>query len=154
MSRRLPVRKPNAMEARQLQQMLENRTQPHFCRWVEALLFYAAGLNAQQIAAALAVHVNTIYAYLHAFTREGLRFARCEERRGAPPRFTRVQVDEMTRIAEQPPTAFGLPYGRWSLAKLRDYLTRPRGLVKAISREHLRRLLKKRIFACAGSNAS
>jgi hypothetical protein len=55
----------------------------------------------------------------------------------------------MARIAEQSPTEFGLPYGRWSLAKLRAYLIHPRRLLKTISREHLRRLLKKRRFTCA-----
>jgi hypothetical protein len=36
----------------------------------------------------------------------------------------------------------GLPYGRWSLSKFRDYLI-GHGVVREISREHLRRVLKK-----------
>jgi hypothetical protein len=47
----------------------------------------------------------------------------------------------------------GLPYGRWTLAKLRAYLIRER-LIKAISREHLRRVLKKGDTASATSGAS
>ncbi|MGA9923653.1 MAG: hypothetical protein WBQ29_09635, partial [Isosphaeraceae bacterium] len=42
----------------------------------------------------------------------------------------------------QAPTTLGLPLGRWSLAKLRAYLIRQR-IVPTISREHLRRVLKK-----------
>jgi hypothetical protein len=47
----------------------------------------------------------------------------------------------------------GLPYGRWSLAKFRDYLIRHRGL-PPVSREHLRRLLKKGGCAFAVSSAN
>ena len=47
----------------------------------------------------------------------------------------------------------GLPYSRWTLAKLRAYLIRER-LVKAISREHLRRVLKKGVTASATCGVS
>lgn len=149
MSRQLKVRKPNATEMRRLRQMLEESTNARLCRWAEALLFYGAGLNAQLIAEALAVHVNTIYTCLHRFACAGIAFLQRLPRQGAPSRITAVQVDEIARMAEQAPTEFGLPYGRWSLAKLQDYLVHQRRLLKAVSREHLRRMLKKRIFTCA-----
>lgn len=149
MSRPLKVRKPNATEMRQLRQMLEESTHARLCRWAEALLFYGAGLNAQLIAEALAVHVNTIYTCLHRFACAGMAFLQRLPRQGAPSRITAVPVDEMARIAEPSPTECGLPYGRWSLAQLQDYLVHQRRLLKAIRREHLRRVLKKRIFTCA-----
>ena len=67
---------------------------------------------------------------------------------GAPSRLSREQIETIWRLAGQPPTALGLPYGRWSLAKLRAYLIRQR-IIKAISREHLRRVLKRGDTACA-----
>jgi transposase len=143
MSRPLKVRKPNALERRQLRQTLEESTIARICRWAEALLFYSVGLDAVAIAAALEVHVNTIYRYLHAFARDGVSFLRRSRQPGASHRITPAQLDEIARIAELAPTEFGLPYGRWSLATLRDYLIHQRRLLKAISREHLRRLLKK-----------
>jgi transposase len=154
MSRPLKIRKPNPTEMHHLRQTLEESTQPRLCRWAETVLFYSAGLNARQIAEALAVHANTVYTYLHGFARERMTFVQHLRRPGAPPRITAAQRDEIVRIAEQAPTEFGLPYGRWSLAKLQDYLTRPRGLLKAISREHVRRVLKKRIFVSATFNAN
>lgn len=153
MSRPLKVRKPNNSEQRQLRQVLEVTTTKRICRWAEALLFYAAGLDAVAIAAALELHVNTIYTYLHGFARYGISYVRQLSIPGAPQRIRAAQVDEIARIADQSPTEFGLPYGRWSLAKLREYLIQQRHLLKAISREHLRRILKKRICACAGCNA-
>jgi transposase len=154
MSRQLKVREPNATEMRQLRQMLEESTNARLCRWAEAVLFYGAGLDAKLIADALAVHVNTIYTCLHRFARMGIASLQRLPRQGAPARITAAQVDEIARIAEQSPTEFGLPYGRWSLAKLQDYVIHQRRLLKAISREHLRRVLKKRIFACAMFNAN
>jgi transposase len=154
MSRSVQIRKPNALEMRKAQQIVEACADSRLCRWAEALLFYGAGLNAQQIAAALAVHVNTIYAYLHGFAQAGLAFSDRIAHRGAPVRISTTQVDVIARIAEQSPTDFGLPYGRWSLAKLQDYLIHQRRVLKAISREHLRRLLKKRTFSCVGSSAN
>jgi transposase len=154
MSRQLKIRKPNAIEMRQLRQTLEDSTNARLCRWVEALLFYGAGLNAQAIAEALAVHVNTIYICLHRFACAGMAFLQHLSRQGAPSRITVEQIDEIARIAEQSPTEFGLPYGRWSLAKLQDYVIHQRRLLKAISREHLRRVLKKSIFICAMCSAS
>jgi transposase len=154
MSRQLNVRLPNAAEMRQLRQILEESINACFGRWAEVLLFYGAGLDAQSIAEALAVHVNTIYACLHRFAHRGLSLFQCVPPPGAPPRITATQMDEIARLAEQSPTEFGLPYGRWSLAKLQEYLIQQRHLLKAISREHLRRLLKKNIFAYVMFSAS
>jgi len=67
--------------------------------------------------------------------------------KGASRRITATQMDEIARVAEPSPAELGLPYGRWSLAKLQEYLIHQRHLLKTISREHLRSLLKKSRFA-------
>src|SRR5207249_5163291 len=126
MSRLLNIRKPNAAEQRQLRQVLEESSTARICRWAEALLFYSAGLNAVVIAAVLEVHVNTIYTYLHAFSQYGIPYLRRLRLPGAPQRISAAQADEIALIADQSPTEFGLPYGRWSLAKLQDYLIHQR----------------------------
>jgi hypothetical protein len=66
---------------------------------------------------------------------------------------TSAQHKAIWRLAEQSPLAKGLPFARWSLAKSRAYLIRER-LVKAISREHLRRVLKKGGSVCAACAAN
>lgn len=53
-------------------------------------------------------------------------------------------------IHEVPPYEVGLPQGRWSLSKLCTYLTKQR-VLKTISREHVRQVLKKGASSCAGS---
>jgi transposase len=153
MARPLHIRKPQAAELRRLHQLLEGPLQPWQRRRIEVLLLYAAGLDGQAIASLLGVYRNTVYADLHAFHHYGLAGLQGPRGLGAPPRLTSAQIATICRLADQSPTALGLPYGHWSLAKLRAYLLKQR-ILKAISREHLRRLLEKRGFISAVSDAS
>lgn len=143
MTRSLKIRKPTAAETRRLQVVLEDATDKQVQRRAEAILFYAAGLSAVEIAPALHVHANTVYADLHAFEQQGLNSLRPLPRGGASSRITPEQRAEIWRLAEQEPSEFGLPYGRWSLSNFRDFLVRRQRLLGKISREHLRCLLKQ-----------
>jgi transposase len=122
-------------------------------RRAEAILLYDAGLNAVEIALASGAHPNTIYADLHAFDQEGVECLKEPAVPGPAAGLSSAQVTEILRIAELPPYEFGLPYGRWSLQKLCDHLVAQR-VVKHLSREHLRRILKKGGSICAGLSAS
>lgn len=153
MGRCLKVRKPTTAEFRRLNEWVEESEQPLQRRRAAILVYYAAELNAQDVAAAVGMHRNTVYAVLHAFERRGMAAVQALPLRGARSRISAEQVQEICRLADGEPTDVGLPHGRWSLAKLRDYLIKKR-IVKAISREHLRRLLKKGGFASAASSES
>jgi transposase len=72
MSRSLKIRKPNSVQIRRLHLVLEETTNKYLQRRAEAILFYASGLNAVEIAQVLHAHPNTIYADLHAFDQQGL----------------------------------------------------------------------------------
>ena len=141
MSRSLIVHKPRTSDIRQLHKVLESALEPGQRRRAEAILLYAAGLTAVEIACLLEVHANTIYADLHAFGTYGVAAVYHLGQRGAPQRLTSTQLDEVRRLAEFPPYELGLPYGRWSLSKLRDYLIKHR-VLPTISREHVRRVLQ------------
>jgi transposase len=153
MARPLTVHPPTAQQLRHIHRFLETPLEPWQRRRAEALLLLGAGHPAVFIANMLEVHVNTIYADLHAFACHGLGCLRPTRRRGAPPRLTPAQIKAIWRLAEKSPLALGLSFARWSLAKLRAYLIRER-LVRAISREHLRRVLKKGGSICAACAAS
>jgi transposase len=142
MSRSSAVRQPRSSELRQLHRLLEGALRPGQRRRAETLLLHAAGVAASDIARLLEVHPHTTYADLWAFQRSGLDAVRRPHRRGAPPRLSRAQLATVWRLAGTPPYELGLPYGHWSLNKLRAYLL-GRRVLQAISREHLRRLLKK-----------
>ena len=153
MSRPLDVRKLTVNELRRVHRWLEGPLQPWQRRRAEVLLLHAAGLPASTMAQLLQVHVNTIYADLRDFVQHGLSSLGRRRRVGAPPRLSQGQIDTIWRLASQPPTTLGLAFGRWTLAKLRDYLIRQR-IVTAISREHLRRVLKKGGTPFGASSAS
>src|SRR5262249_48907568 len=147
------IRKPTASQLRVVHRLLQEPLRPWQRRLAETLLLFAAGHRATDIARLLEVHVNTTYADLHAFAQVGVTSLRQEHRVGARPRLTHAQMRTIWRLADQAPTDVGLPEGRWTLATLRAYLLRQR-LVAAISREHLRRVLKKGASTCAGSGVS
>ena len=153
MARPLHIRTPTLPQLRRLERVLESETSARQRRRAEVLLLYAAGHDATAMAQALQVHPQTIYADLRAFRQQGLRSVEQVRPRGAAPRITAEQRHEILRVADRAPAEFGLPWGRWSLAKLCDYL-RQQKLVGRISREHLRRILKKGACHSAGSGAN
>ncbi len=142
MPRSLKIRKPTATEMRQASKILSTTDDPKRQRRADVILLYAAGFNARDIAQAVDAHVNTIYNDLRSFDRCGLNCLDQLNQVGAPARITSELEAEIQRLAETPPYECGLPYGRWSLDKLREYL-RKKGLLKKISRERLRQILKK-----------
>jgi transposase len=110
-------------------------------------------MGPKQIAAAVGMHFNTVYQVLRTFDREGMPSVGKVPSPGAPTRVAPEQAAEIARLAETPPGELGLEYGRWSLSTLQAYLLKQR-VVRKISREHLRRLLKKRgsTFAASGES--
>lgn len=153
MPRSLNARRLHPVEVRQLHSAMEKELTPRQRRRAEALVLHAASLEAAEIARALDVHVNTTYSDLRAFEQHGVASVEHRLRGGPPARITATQRVEMVRLAKTSPAEMGLPYGRWSLSKLREYLLKRR-VVKAISREHLRRVLRKGGCAFGVSNAS
>jgi transposase len=142
MSRSLTIRMPTAREIRQLLRRLEDHLNPWQRRRAEAIVLYATGMTAVAIAQALEAHPNTIYADLHVFAEHGVQALDQLGSPGAPGRLSEAQRAEILRLAEVAPYELGLPYGRWSAAKLRTYLLKQQ-VVKAVSREHVRRVLQK-----------
>lgn len=142
MPRPLTVRKPRRAEIDDLNTVLEQELTAGQRRRAEVLVLYAAGVEGQDIARTLDIHVNTVYADLKAFAREGLACVHHRWQGGAPMRIREAQRTEILCLAQTAPGEVGLPYGRGSLAKLCQYLI-PQRIVPPISREYLRQVLKK-----------
>ena len=153
MPRPLTVRKPSRTEIDYLNTVLEEELTARQRRRTEVLVLYAAGLEGVDIARALDIHMNTVYSDVRAFERYGVDCIHHRLRGGAPIRIAEAQRAEIVRLAEMAPGEVGLPYGRWSLSKLREYLLQHR-IVPAISREYLRQVLKKGGCAFVTSSAN
>src|SRR5437764_13511995 len=95
MARPLNVRRPKTVEVQQLQKKLAGLTNHHQQRRAVALLMYGMGLDPLLIAQAQSVHVNTIYADLHAFATAGIAAVTQVQSAGAPTRITASQVDRI-----------------------------------------------------------
>ena len=154
MTRTLNIRKPTNVEMHRLEALLEDELSPQAERRARAILDYCYGLTGAAIAQALRVHPNTIYADLHAFAREGLGAVHSLPVGGAPQQITAKQLHQIWQWAESAPSELGLLDARWTLASFREFVVKRRRLLKRISLEHLRRLLKKTTFAFDGLNAS
>ena len=78
---------------------------------------------------------------LHNFNADGFGSLYPRYAGGRPPVFTLAQRREIKKIAKSAPADHGLPFSRWSLAKLADFLV-AEGVVEDISHEGLRVLLR------------
>ena len=153
MARSLKIRKPRAAELRRCDELSCTDLHPQQQRRVQVLLLHAEGLCGVQIAAALQAHPRTIYRDLQAFARHGLSCLRPPAPGGARKRITPAQESEMLRLAQLEPLELGQCYGRWSLTTLRDYFIKA-CIVSRISREQVRRVLRKGGCVCAACNAN
>ena len=152
MSRVMNVRTPTEAEIREVSTMISTIDNPRALRRANIILLLGAGLSAADMARSLGVHINTVYSDIHAFAETGIAAAACADKRGAPRRLSAEVEAEIQRLVEIPPYELGLPYGRWSLTRLRSYLLKQR-LLPTISREHLRQVLKKGGSSCVASSA-
>src|ERR671931_451211 len=87
MPRALAIRKPTPTEIRELNKLLEEELKPRQRRRAEAILLYAIGMTAIDIARFLDAHVNTIHADLRAFDYQSLNSVRQSSLSGAPTRW-------------------------------------------------------------------
>lgn len=154
MSRQSQVRKPHKNTIKRLIKLLKEDTLSILQkRKIETLLLHAEGMNTIEIAAALGVHPNTIYSNLRDFQKNGLNKFIKVKKHGSLPHLSDLQQTLIAQLANQAPYDLGLAYGRWSLSKLRNYLLQNR-IIKTISREHLRRILKKRDLSFGALNVN
>lgn len=116
-------------------------------------MLYSAGLSVLEVAEGLQAHCETISADLPAFDHAGIAGILHFDKRGAPKRILESQSAALLRVARIPPDEVGLPSGRGSLAKVRTSLIKRR-VVKTLSREHRRRVLKKGAWPFIVSNAN
>lgn len=136
------VRTISDYEGRKLAQILRRSTSSVKVRRAQVILASAQGMKVPEIARLTHLCEHYVRKLIHRFDEEGLRSLEPRFNGGRPPEITEEQKAEMIEAALVPPGILGLPFTRWSLSKLREYLM-SRGIVKTISRERLRQILKE-----------
>jgi transposase len=106
----------------------------------EIVLLAARGTPNARIAARVRTTVDTVRTWRGRFADQGVEGLADRKRSGRPPRFTPLQVAEVTALACQLPTETETPLSRWSCPELaREAVTR--GVAEALSASTVRRWL-------------
>jgi len=153
MSRSLHFHKPTAAESRQLLHWLETITDPTVRQRIEVIVMLCILPIATEVAQLFNLHLNTVLYYVRCFNHRRLRWITARRKGGPSRRISRRIERRIAAFAQQTPTTLGLIYGTWSWARLQWFVTKKRKLLRRISREHLRRILKKTAFVCGASSA-
>ena len=154
MARPLNFHKPSSAELRALFTLLETTTDPHILKRAEVIIWLCVSGIASEVAQLLDLHLVTVLRYVRAFNRQRLRWVTRPQKSGPPRRIAKRIERQIVTIAQHEPAHYGLHYGTWSLSRLQWFVTKKRKLLRQISREHLRRILKKTVYTCGGSSVS
>jgi transposase len=106
----------------------------------EIVLAAAGGMSNARIARQVRLTVDTVRTWRGRFAEQGIAGLADRKRSGRPPRFTALQVAEVTALACQLPAETRTPLSRWSCPELaREAVTR--GITDAVSASTVRRWL-------------
>jgi transposase len=154
MARPLHFHKPTDTEFRALLALLETATDSQILKRAEVIIWLCVSGIATEVAQLLDLHRVTVLRYVRAFNRQRMRWITHRPKRGPSSRMPKRVEYQIVMIAQHEPAQYGLHYGTWSLARLQWFVTKKRKLLRRISREHLRRILKKTVCSCGALNAS
>ena len=137
----LYVRDIRVAEGQQIQQILRRSKNRIKVRRAQVVLASNQGFKVPDIAEMLHYSEQHIRNIIKAFNEQGLKALEPEPKCGRPNKFTEDQCAVIAETALCPPALLGLPFTRWSLEKLREYVIKQK-VVKSISVEKLRSILK------------
>ena len=127
-------------EGKRIQAILRHGKNRTSIRRAQVILMSAQGMKVHQIAQATYLHPEYVRTLIRRFKTERLNLFTEGARSGRPIEFSEEVRAEIVECALSPPKLLRLPFSRWSLEKLREYLVKVR-VVKTISLETLRTIL-------------
>src|SRR5512135_114040 len=126
---KVSLRELTAAERRALEQLAHSRTtQARLVERAQILLAIADGRRPSQIAKQLGVSRPTVYTWIHRFHEQGLHGLEDRPRSGRPHTYTAEQRAEVIAAALTDPKSLDLPFGCWTLDRLRAYLNEQKGI--------------------------
>jgi transposase len=137
----LYVRDITLAEGRRLQNIVRRDRNRIKVRRAQVILASAQGAKAPDIARRLYFSAQHVRAIIKDFNATGFDALVPKYAGGRPPTFSAEQRSLIVEAALCPPDLLGLPFRRWSLAKLRDHVIDER-IVESISLETIRQILR------------
>lgn len=141
---KLSLRRMKPSEREVLEKKLADRTLSAYVldryRVIKAL---QEGFTPTEISRLLGCQRRTVYHWVSEFNKSGLLdFENVRNPHGRPAILTTDNLRALVKIALSRPTDLGLPYTKWSVAKLAVYCRR-KALLPNVSNEWIRRLLRQ-----------
>jgi transposase len=138
---KVTLRELTTEERHTLEQLAHSRTaQARLVERAQLLLAVAEGRRPSQVAKDLGLSRPTIYTRIHRFNERGLHGLEDRPRAGRPHTYTAEQRAEVIAAALTDPKGLGLPFGCWTLDRLRAYLHEPKGI--GIKRSRISEILR------------
>jgi transposase len=129
MRTKVTLRAPTDQERQSLEQLAASRTaQARLVQRAQIVLGIADGQSPATVARRLGLSRQTIYIWIHRFNDRGLAGFEDRPRSGRPHTYTAEQRAEVVATALTAPKDLGLPFGSWTLDRLRSYLNEQRGI--------------------------
>src|ERR687894_337600 len=126
---KLTLRPLTPEERQALEQLASSRTaQARLVERARILTAIADGRRPSQVARDLGVCRPTIYTRIHRFNERGFHGLEDRPRSGRPHTYTAEQRAEVIAAALTDPKGLDLPFGCWTLDRLRAYLNEQRGI--------------------------
>ena len=140
------VRRLSDEEGRQLQRIVRRgggKTDKSIVKWRRALVVLASagGNDVAAIARLVQTSPDRVREMIHSFNEKGMPALDPQWAGGRPRRITTEQRSLIITTATQRPTSLGMPFSKWSIRKLAQYLATTKGGRIAVSRERLRQIL-------------
>jgi len=140
------VRRLSDEEGRQLQRIVRRgggKTDKSIVKWRRALVVLASagGNDVAAIARLVQTSPDRVREVIHSFNDKGMRALDPQWAGGRPRRITTEQRAHVITTATQRPTSLGMPFSKWRIRKLAQYLATNKGGRITVSRERLRQIL-------------
>lgn len=127
-------------EGNRIQAILRHGKNRTSVRRAQVILMSAQGMKVERISQVTYLHPEYVRTLIRRFKAERMELFQERQRSGRPVEFSKEIRSEIVEFALSPPKLLGMPFSRWSLEKLREYLMRVK-IVKSISLETLRTIL-------------
>ena len=133
------VRELQADERQALEEAANNASLD-WAQRARIILLSAASKTVPDISTDVGLHPINVRKWIHRFNTRGLAGLQSGKSPGRPPVFSDTQRDQIIQLAHASPRDSGLPFDRWSLQRLREYLINNH-TVDSISAETVRQIL-------------